>query len=79
MELTVISPKGILLKADTDRVSLPGTMGPFTVLKEHAPLLSTLEKGTVEYQVNGASEQMEIDSGLVEIKDNVIRVYIENY
>ena len=54
MELRIISPKGVVCNATVDRVSLPGEAGRFTVLKDHAPIISTLNAGTIEFGENGA-------------------------
>ena len=41
MTLEIISPTGTLFHGEATRVTLPGTVGSFTVLQDHASLLST--------------------------------------
>ena len=52
MELTVISPKGVVCKEESWFVQLPGAAGRFTVLHNHAPLVSVLVEGEIRYQVD---------------------------
>lgn len=79
MELEIISPDGILFKGETDYVSFPGTAGPFDVLPHHAPMIAALEAGTIRYQVKEKEKQQEIkiQSGFVEIKNDLLSVCIE--
>ena len=77
MELIIISPDGVLLNEVTERVTLPGSMGAFTVLKGHAPLVSTLEKGPIVYMQNKKEKNYNIEGGVIVVEKNVIRVMIE--
>ena len=47
--LTILSPGGTLCSAQVEKVSFPGAKGLFTVYPEHAPLLSSLLPGTIEW------------------------------
>ncbi len=42
MTLKIISAEDIVFEGEVTMVSLPGTMGAFTVLHNHASLISTL-------------------------------------
>ena len=77
MELIIISPDGVLLNEATERVTLPGSMGAFTVLKDHAPLVSTLEKGQVIFFQNKKEKNYDIEGGVIVVDKNVVRVIIE--
>ena len=76
MILRIVSPEKVLYKGEVQMVKLPGTVGQFTVLENHAPLISTLTQGTVFYK--GASEEksVEIRGGVVEVRDNNVVVCI---
>ena len=50
MILDVISPERTLVHAAVEAVELPGTKGRFEVLLDHAPLISSLEKGVIAYR-----------------------------
>lgn len=76
MKLEIISADKILFKGDVQRVTLPGSLGIFTVLDHHAPLISTLTRGAVVYETDGGEKEMEITSGVVEVLDNWVVVCI---
>ncbi|MDR0419037.1 MAG: hypothetical protein LBH34_02350 [Prevotellaceae bacterium] len=76
MEFVAVSPKRTI-RIEVDKVTLPGCMGNFTVLRNHAPLMSILKKGKVIYGQNGKIEEMEIESGIAEIHHNKITILTE--
>lgn len=43
-----VTPELLLFTGDVEEVVVPGTEGEFTVLKDHAPLMSTLRPGIVD-------------------------------
>lgn len=77
MTLTVISSYDTLFSGEADSVTLPGVMGSFTVLKNHAPLISVLVPGKVVYKSAGDEvHELEIKGGLVDVADNKISVCV---
>ncbi|WP_080904717.1 F0F1 ATP synthase subunit epsilon [Parabacteroides sp. Marseille-P3160] len=79
MRLDILSPEGSLFGGNVDSVTLPGVVGSFTVLKNHAPLISALQAGKIKYKVSGSGEECEVDvkGGFTEVKKNMISVCIE--
>jgi F-type H+-transporting ATPase subunit epsilon len=73
LKLKIVSPERIEFEGEVESVKVPGTMGNFEILSNHAPLISTLQKGIVEY--NG--QQLEILGGFVEIQKNEVSVCVE--
>ena len=43
----LVSPEKLLFSGVVEEVVVPGTAGEFTVLKDHAPLMSTLRPGII--------------------------------
>ncbi len=78
MTLKVISAEKILFDGQVSMVMLPGENGLFTVLENHASLVSALTKGSIEYQAEGAAqrESMAIEGGIVDVDRNVVSVCI---
>lgn len=77
MTLSVISSFSTLFKGEADSVTLPGVKGSFTVLKNHAPLISVLTAGKVVYKTpEGKEEELSIKGGLVDVADNRISVCV---
>ena len=52
---------------------MPGTQGNFEILTGHAPIISTLQKGVVEYD----GQQLPILGGVVEVQKGVVSLCIE--
>ncbi|MBP5333421.1 MAG: ATP synthase F1 subunit epsilon [Bacteroidales bacterium] len=77
MALHIISPEGTVLEAQAELVSLPGSAGPFTVLKDHAPIVTALDKGRVRYIADGKEQFVAIKEGFAEVKNNVVTVCAE--
>jgi F-type H+-transporting ATPase subunit epsilon len=73
LNLKIVSPERVEFSGEVESVKVPGTMGQFEILTDHAPLISTLQKGIVEY--NG--EQLAILGGFVEVQKNEVSLCIE--
>lgn len=77
MKLEIISANEISFTGEVNSVTLPGVEGSFTVLKDHAPLISVLSKGAVKYvAADGETSHVDIAGGLVDVNDNVISVCV---
>ncbi len=76
MTLKIISAEDILFQGEVSSVTLPGTMGSFTVLHNHASLISTLTPGLVTYKEYGVENSVEIGGGIVDVDNNVVSVCI---
>ena len=77
MTLKIISPSEILFEGETTSVTLPGEMGSFTVLKNHASLISVLTKGKIVFKTPGANEEeVDVKGGLVDVDNNVVSVCV---
>lgn len=77
--LRVISPSGIVFEGDVVKVGLPGTKGAFTVFRNHASLITTLENGQITYRTkdSGEDKTIEISGGLATIERNVVSVCLQ--
>ena len=79
MFLEIISPDKKLYSGEILNVNVPGSKGPFMILKNHAPIISTLEKGGIKIlQKDGKTISFEVDGGVIEAKNNKIIVLAEN-
>ncbi|MDE5627543.1 MAG: ATP synthase F1 subunit epsilon [Paramuribaculum sp.] len=77
MTLRIISADDILFEGEVTAVHLPGTQGAFTVLRNHASLVSTLTRGRVVYVTpDGNEEAVDISGGIADIDNNVVAVCI---
>ena len=58
MTLEILSPEKTLFRGEAERVTLPGASGEFTVLRNHAPIISALVRGNVKYVEKVAREEL---------------------
>jgi len=79
MHLDIITPEKTLYSGDIELVKLPGTLGSFEVLKNHAPIISTLMEGRIKVKDEvGIITYFDITSGVVEVLNNVVKVLVES-
>lgn len=77
MKLTIISPEKTLFEGEVQAVFLPGTKGAFEVLSHHAPVISSLAKGSVSWRIGGELESIDIASGFMKFQDEQMSVCVE--
>ena len=77
LQLRIVSPEKIEFDGAVESVLVSGTMGQFEILNDHAPIISTLQKGTVEYTTSEGKVQLEIQGGFVEVQKNVVSLCVE--
>ena len=77
MTLKVLTPEKTLLEARVSKVSLPGSKGSFMVLRNHAPVISSLTEGEVVFTSDGTEASVHVLAGFVEVNSNVITVCAE--
>jgi F-type H+-transporting ATPase subunit epsilon len=75
MFLEIITPEKTVFSGDISLIKVPGTKGSFEVLNNHAPLISTLDKGDIKVITSGDEEKhFSIEGGVIEVRDNKIIV-----
>jgi F-type H+-transporting ATPase subunit epsilon len=73
MKIEIITPDKKVFEGDIKSVRVPGKKGSFQVLKDHAPIISTLENGPVFIvDIQGNEKIFEINGGVIEVKTNKI-------
>lgn len=77
MILKIISAEDVLFEGKVTMVALPGQMGEFTVLRNHASLVSVLVSGAIRYRdADGTEGEIRVGGGVVDVNDNVVSVCI---
>ena len=75
MLVEIITPDAKLFEGEVTSVKFPGTDGEFGVLNNHAPIISTLTKGSiVVIDNNNESKNFDINGGVIEMQNNKIIV-----
>lgn len=77
LKLRIITPSEALFDGNVESVTLPGSAGSFSVLNNHAPIISSLERGRVVVKAANGIQEYALNSGFVEVKNNNITVCIE--
>lgn len=74
----LVSPDQLLYSADVESVVVPGTEGEFTVLPNHAPLVTSLRNGGV-ILVNGdpSSKEFAVFGGVAEVTNSSLTILAE--
>jgi len=86
MYLEIVSPEAKLFNGEVESITVPGALGSFQVLNNHAPIVSTLINGKVKIQGNiklddfnkliliqeGNDTFFEIQYGALEMRDNKV-------
>ena len=77
MKLEVTSPQGVVVSKKITKITVPGSMGQFTMLYNHAPIVASLSRGKIAYYVDDVCSEIEITWAVLSSKNNVINIYIE--
>lgn len=77
LHLNILSPDGEVFNGEVENVKLPGSLGAFTILPQHAPIVSSLVAGKMAYLVAGEEHVQDIRGGFVEMNGNEVSVCIE--
>jgi F-type H+-transporting ATPase subunit epsilon len=73
MRIEIVTPDKRIFEGDIKSVRVPGKKGSFQVLKDHAPIVSTLDDGPVILvDPEGKETIYEISGGVIEVKANKI-------
>jgi F-type H+-transporting ATPase subunit epsilon len=79
MKIEIITPDRKVFEGDVKSVRVPGKKGSFQVLKDHAPIVSTLENGPViMVDQAGFETRFKINGGVIEVKMNKIILLAES-
>lgn len=77
IQLQIVTPDRQIADAEVQEVSIPGKEGYLGVLPGHAPLLTELRHGTLEYVQNGKKNYVAIHWGFAEVLPGRVIVLAE--
>jgi len=79
LHVSILTPTKPLFEGEAVSVKVPGALGSFQVLKDHAPLVSTLDTGIIELVVVGSSvpQTFSVKGGVVEVLNNKVSILTE--
>jgi len=78
MKLEILTPEKKLFTGEVYSVQVPGSNGKFQMLNKHAPIVSSIKKGTVKIIDNQKKELLiKVNNGVIEMKNNKIIILAE--
>lgn len=72
MHLEILTPEKKVFEGEVSLATFPGADGSFQVLDHHAPLISLLKEGVVEYKGKEGAHNVTITGGVVEVLKNKV-------
>jgi F-type H+-transporting ATPase subunit epsilon len=72
MHLEIITPEKKVFEGEVSIATFPGADGSFQIMNDHAPLVSLLKDGLVEYKSKETTNQVTITGGVVEVLKNKV-------
>ena len=80
MQISILSPDREIFEGPIDSVKVPGTVGEFEVLKNHAPIVAALGEGSVRIVKEGGEKMsFQIEKGFIEVLNNEISLLIQGF
>ncbi len=79
LSLEILTPDKLSYSSEVHAVTVPGTVGSFQILFNHAPLLSTFEIGVIKIEVSSdKTVYFATGGGTIEILDNKIKILADS-
>jgi F-type H+-transporting ATPase subunit epsilon len=78
LNLEIITPEKPVFKDQIESVTIPGTIGSFQILRDHAPLISSFEIGLIKIKKNSTDSYYTTSGGTVEVNNNKVLVLADS-
>jgi F-type H+-transporting ATPase subunit epsilon len=78
-QFELVAPERLLLSEAVDQVVVPGSEGYFTVLKGHAPFMSTMRPGVVDVTPAGGGtvQRIFVRGGFADVSNDALTILAE--
>ena len=77
LKLEVVTPERRVLAESVNSVTVPGRAGEMQILPGHAALIAELKTGVLSYAQDGATQQLHVSGGFIEVSDDRVSVLAE--
>ncbi len=78
LNLEILTPEKPIFKDQIEAVTIPGTLGSFQILKNHAPLISSFEIGIIKVKKDSTETYYSTSGGTVEVNQNKVLVLADS-
>ena len=78
-ELSIISAESKVFEGKVENILVPGMVGDFLVLANHAPCISSIRPGFLEFS-EGTSDKQKyfVSGGIIEVINNMVSVLVDS-
>ena len=77
-QLTIISAESKVFEGEVENVLVPGMAGDFLVLSNHAPCISSIRPGFLEFSEGATNKQRYfVSGGIIEVINNMVSVLVD--
>ena len=78
-ELSIISAESKVFEGKVENILVPGMVGDFLVLSNHAPCISSIRPGFLEFSEGTSDKQRYfVSGGIIEIINNMVSVLVDS-
>ena len=78
-ELSVISAESKVFEGKVENILVPGMVGDFLVLSNHAPCISSIRPGFLEFSEGTSDKQRYfVSGGIIEVINNNVSVLVDS-
>ena len=77
MQLDIITPDKNLYSGEASELVVPASTGLLGILENHAPLISSLMKGSIKITTSKGVEHFDVNGGVIEVLNNKVIILAE--
>ena len=78
-ELSIISAESKVFEGKVESILVPGMVGDFLVLANHAPCISSIRPGFLEFSEGTSDKQRYfVSGGIIEVNNNMVSVLVDS-
>lgn len=78
MKVKITKPDSTLYEGEAQLLQLPGSDGLFEIMKQHAPIVSALKKGTIRLVVdNNETKTFDIRGGVIQCQHDEVLILVQ--
>lgn len=78
IKIEIVSPERLLLAEQATSATVPGVEGYFTVMGEHAPVLTILKPGFVVVETGNNKKTIYVEGGFADVSPEGLTILAEN-
>lgn len=76
LSVTIRDRKGVVWEGEATVVSSINSVGPFDVLQNHANFISIIKTRLVVTKMDKTKQEFNVDSGVIQVRENKVMVYL---